>query len=137
MKFELKNNCDFDYVWEALETHKGSLTPQPTSKVGHIRADHDGYRWWSNYFAYNDNLKTTDIKNEINEIGSYIIDDLFSGKDGRQKLFDFCFSHPDALLKGTTDEYDFFINGDFANYWLRAITRIGDYNLYIHVFAKS
>ena len=69
-------------------------------------------------------------------VGQYLLEDLFSGKNGRKKLFDFCRMHPDALVAPNSNEYNFYINGDYANYWIRAITRVKDYNLYVHTFVK-
>jgi hypothetical protein len=34
-------------------------------------------------------------------------------------------------------EYNLYYEGNTANFWIRAIPRFGDYNLYIHSIAKE
>lgn len=47
----------------------------------------------------------------------------------------FCEEH--SLAKAGENEYNFFMNGHAADYWIRFITRERDYNLYLKAFAKN
>ena len=50
----------------------------------------------------------------------------------------FCQSHPEACADTQfKQEYNFYLEGECCNFWIRLITRPKDYNLYLHVFAKS
>ena len=139
MGYALKTTCDFGEVWE--ETAPGrdafsNLMAWPVKKVGHFRADHDGGRWYGNYFPCNEHLKNPAVAAEMAGVCRYLLEERFAGKRGRKELFFFCRAHPEAALTPGGDEYNFYINGSFANYWIRAITRAGDHNLYIHTFIK-
>ena len=43
----LKAECSFSEVFQDTERIEGSFLDVPRRKIGHIRADHDGYRWWN------------------------------------------------------------------------------------------
>ena len=50
----------------------------------------------------------------------------------------FCRKHPEAQVSpASTDEYNFYLVGETCNFWLRLITRRGDYNMYLHAFTKD
>ena len=44
---QLKTECPFPEVFQDTERAEGSFVDVPRRKIGHIRADHDGYRWWN------------------------------------------------------------------------------------------
>jgi len=41
----LKTECPFPKVFEDLEYAEHAFGKTPRRKIGHIRADYDGYRW--------------------------------------------------------------------------------------------
>ena len=49
----------------------------------------------------------------------------------------FCRSFPDASVNGADDEFNFYLTGDICNYWLRLITRKGDYNMYLNFYSSD
>lgn len=118
--FNLVSDCTFDDT--------------PELKIGHIRADNDNYRWWTKYFPSTaEDFKTQAVKNEANHLANVIFR-LFP------KYNDFvryCQSHPEAKLENSDDTYNFFVEGQAANYWIRCITRFRDYNIYINIFRKE
>ena len=39
--------CPFPEVFEDTEPVEGCSFPEPRRKIGHIRADYDGWRWYN------------------------------------------------------------------------------------------
>lgn len=141
MTYELLTACPFEDIWN--ETSRGadslSSSPAPVSKVGHTRADY-ARKWWVEYFPCNEHLKTPEIREEINSVCVYLIEILF--KEGLVALTDYCEQHPEAGVHETgseipTTEYNFYIVGEVAYFWVRLITRANDYNVYVHTFSKE
>lgn len=125
--FELKTTCNFESV---LKTTLDGTTPksgieQPLNKVGYIRGDYDGCRWWCQYFACHEHLKTAWVKAEIDKGGAYLIEDLL--KNGLSAVCELCEAHPKA--KSDDDEYKFFMNGNECNYLVKLITRRKEHNI--------
>jgi len=135
---ELLTICSFDDVWDTVAKGKDSINSLevPEKKVGHMRADHDGYRWHVDYMPCNEHLKTPEIREEMNTIGAYLVEDLFEGKEGLRKLFDYCATHEEAAVAPGKKEYNFYINGKCANFWLRLNAWEHDYQIYLHTFIK-
>lgn len=133
--FELKTTCNFRSILETknLKINSISCMEQPICKVGHIRGDYDGCRWWCQYFACHEHLKTARVKAEIDRVGAYLIEDLL--KDGLSAVCELCKAHPEAKIG--ENEYKFFMNGSECNYLIKLITRSKDYNIYVHIFACS
>ena len=48
----LLTECPFSEVFEDMETVKGCSFPVPRRKIGHIRADYDGWRWYNTVAYY-------------------------------------------------------------------------------------
>lgn len=44
---QLLIKCPFPEVFEDTETIEGCSFPEPRRKIGHIRADYDGWRWYN------------------------------------------------------------------------------------------
>ena len=132
---ELKTVCPFPEVFEEVENPDG-LSPRYRRKIGHIRADYDGYRWWNTSWPMHKELETPDICREIDRVY-----DALTAKDAFADYFAlrrFCGNHPESRVNpGSEDEYNFYFEGELCFFWLRCITRRGDYNLYLHAFVKE
>ena len=126
--------CPFPKIYEETETREGELFSYPRSKICHIRADHDGCRWWNTVWPYHDELATPEMKREI--------DATYAKLTAKDALCDiptltrFCLAHPEACAGASETEYNFYYEGEFFFYWLRLITRKGDYNMYLTAYAK-
>lgn len=133
---ELQTTCCFSQVFENMEPTSPEASPRYRNKIGHLRADYDGYRWWNTWWPDHANLSSTARSQEINQVyESLTAPDAFSSLS---KLRQFCDAHPEARVhEQSPDEYNFYYEGLLCWYWIRAITRRGDYNLYIHAFAKE
>ena len=81
----LQTKCSFPEVFEEKEKVEGCSFTEPLRKIGHIRADYDGYRWYNTVWPCHRELAT-----------------------------------PEA-----------------CNYWVRLITRRGDYNLYLNAYTRG
>lgn len=131
--FFMQEECDFSEVFLTMAPGEDTLDCReyPVTKIGHVRADYDGRRWYGQYFPCRDDLKTDAFKKESQEIYKEFVT-KFKNLDLLRK---FCLEHPESRIG--QDEYNFFINGKAANYHLRIITRWRDYNLYLHSFSKT
>lgn len=106
------------------------------NKIMHFRADYDGYRWHNTVWPYYDRKCPIEHAKEIDEVYDRLIaDNAFKDLSELKK---FCFSHPEAEAKGSAlQEFNFYYEGKYCLYWLRAITRNGDYNLYLNAYKKE
>ncbi len=132
----LKTKCHFSEVFEDLERSEDGFTEVPRRKIGHIRADYDGYRWWNTVWPCHPALATTEIKTEIDR--TY---EALTAPDALKDLHTltrFCEAHPEACVdREFRQEYNFFLKGESCDFWIRLITRKRDYNMYLNAFTKS
>jgi len=132
---QLKTECLFQEVFQDMERSDGSFSDVPRKKVGHLRADYDGYRWWNTAWPCHPELALPDITAEIDQVyNALTATDALADLD---TLIRFCYAHPDARVHPTENqEYNFYLEGTFCNFWVRLITRRGDYNMYLNAFIK-
>lgn len=132
--FELQMDCPFAGVFEDTETINGCTAFR--RKIGHIRADYDGYQWWNSVWPCHDELCTPEIAKEIDTVYEQLL-----SKDAFHTLRamkEFCYTHPKAAEnEQSQDVYNFYYTGESCYFWIRCITRSGDYNLYLHAFTKE
>ena len=130
---ELKVECPFKSVMEEYTKHDGFTIYK--KKLMHFRADHDGYRWYNTVWPYYGREATPEQAKEIDEFYNRL-----TARDAFRTLWylkDYCRSHPEAAVsEERTDEFNFYYEGEHCLFWIRAITRVGDYNLYIHTFER-
>jgi len=138
MKYEIKTTCSFGQVQEekASGGPASDRAARQTKKVGHYYIRHNGRGWQSIYLPDNAYLQKAPLTAEVGRVYRFLLEELFPGRDGLQKLRGFCALNPGAATKGREEEYNFFINGRYANFWIQAATRDSDCHLCIHVFAK-
>jgi len=120
-----------------MSIHLESTCPFPLqmtagNKIGHLRADHDGYRWHSTSWPNGDRIRepTKALIKEFNKVYASL-KDLFPNL---QVMRNYCYNH--AEFTGDLSDYSFYHTGKHGLYWIRCITRMGDYNLYIHCYAR-
>ena len=63
----LKTECPFPQVFEDLERSEDGFTNVPRRKIGHLRADYNGRRWWNTAWPCHPALATAEIKAEIDQ----------------------------------------------------------------------
>lgn len=132
---QLKTECSFSEVFQDIEYRDGRFNDVPRKKIGHIRADHDGYHWWSTAWPCHPELVTPEITAEIDWVY-----ETLTAKDALadyDTLTCFCAAHPEARVHPEEDqEYNFYLEGMSCNFWVRLITRWRDYNMYLNAFIK-
>ena len=133
---QLKTECSFAEVFQDIEHRGGTFNNVPRKKIGHLRADYDGCRWWNTGWPCHPELATSSVTVEIDQVyNALIAEDAFKDLD---TLVRFCYAHPEARVHPTEDqEYNFYLEGTHCNFWVRLITRRGDYNIYLNAFAKD
>ena len=133
---QLKTECSFSEVFQDTEKADGSFLDVPRRKIGHIRADHDGHRWWNTVWPCHQELTTQKIAAEMDQVyNALTASDALADLD---TLIRFCQSHPEACADQTFhQEYNFYLEGTLCNFWLRLITRARDYNMYLNAFTKD
>ena len=131
----LTAECPFAEVFEDTEKDEHGILAYPRSKIGHIRADHDGWRWWNTVWPCHDDLATLEMKREID-----VTYDALTAEDALcdyPTLERFCRSRMDVCVGSSGTEYNFYLEGDLCDYWLKLITRRNDYHLYLNAYIKK
>ena len=132
----LLTECPFSEVFEDMETVEGCSFPVPRRKIGHMRADYDGWRWYDTVWPCHKALATPDVCTEID-----CVYDALTAPDALKDLAalrKFCADHMDACIsKEYGDEFSFYYVGERCNFWIRLITRKGDYNMYLNAYTKE
>lgn len=132
----LSTSCMFPWLFADIVDGSPAWAPEYRRKIGHLRADHDGFRWWSTWWPTNPNLLTPKLAREINGVYDALIDKRAFPALGALRRF--CEAHPEAAANpNCQDEYNFYYEGKYNYYWIRVITRERDYNLYLHAFYKG
>ena len=131
--FEMKETCNFLDVFEHCSEAPDSLSSgeYPDTQIGHIRAYWNQDGWNGSYFPCRGNLWTKAFNWESQDIYRCLVTQFYN----LEHLREVCKDHPSARVGES--EYDFFMNGHVADYWIRFITRENDYNLYLKGFAKN
>lgn len=125
MKEELMKTNPHPQVWEGLE-HR-----YPNSELTYFRADHDGYRWWNTLWPVNRGLETKELTTEFDGVYNDFIKE-FPTLDALRR-----FCQINAQPTGDPTEFNLYLERKHGFYWLRVITRKGDYNLYLHCLSKA
>jgi len=125
LRKELKKACPFTHIFE--DKDPGG---RPKSEMGYFRCDYDGYRWWNTAWPVNNDIETPELIEEFDSVYSDFMETFPSLKD----LEKYCMQ-----LEPTSDrtEYNTYLSRKHGWYWLRIITRKGDYNLYLHCYKKT
>lgn len=127
---KLLTACPFPEVFEDTEPVEGCSFPEPRRKIGHIRADYDGWRWYNTVWPCHRALATQEVCKEIDRVY-----DALTAPNALKDfttLRKFCTNHMDACIsKEHEDEFSFYYVGECCNFWIRLITRKGDYNMYL------
>lgn len=132
----LKTVCPFPEVFEDMDDANGPGKSHPRRKIGHIRADYDNYRWWNTAWPCHQELNTPPITAEIDR--TYTALTAYDALRDLNALRQFCWSHPEAGVgSGLSDEFNFYLEGETCDFWVRLITREKDYNLYLNAYAKA
>lgn len=134
---ELKTECPFAASFEDIEENAPGYAPIYRQKIGHLRADHDGWRWWNTWWPVHFELLSEERKAEINSVF-----EALTAKDALadlRTLTRFCEARPEANVHpgGRDGEYNFYYEGTYCNYWVRLISRPRDYNMYLHAFVRE
>lgn len=131
---KLQIDCQFPEVFKDSEKINGYSVCH--RKIGHIRADFDGRKWWNTVWPCHDELCTPEISKEIDAVYEQLI-----SRDAFHTLIamkEFCYTHlQSAVNEQSQDEFNFYYTGEHCYFWIRCITRSGDYNLYLHAFTKQ
>jgi len=133
---QLQTKCPFPEAFEDMEYVESAFDKAPRRKIGHIRADYNGHRWWNSAWPCHPELATEAVKAEIDQVY-----DALTAKDALKDLptlARFCEAHPEACAdREFRQEYNFYLTGESCDFWIRLITRERDYNLYLNAYAKA
>lgn len=133
---KLVSECPFQDTLDDTELVDGCTFPVPRLKIGHIRADHDGWRWHNTVWPCHSDLATAEVCKEIDRMY-----DTLTAADALKDLAalrSFCSTHMEACIcQEFHDEFSFFYVGEHCDFWIRLITRKGDYNMYLNAYAKD
>ena len=103
----------------------------PKSEMGYFCCDYDGYKWWNTVWPVNRELETPELIREFDSL----YDDFLKVFPSREAMGVYCRSHAEPTSDPT--EFNAYLELEHGFYWLRMITRKGDYNLYLHCLSKA
>lgn len=133
---QLLIKCPFPEVFEDAETVEGCSFPELRRKIGHIRADYDGWRWYNTVWPCHEALATKEVCKEIDHVYEALTAPEALKNFG--VLQKFCADHMDACIsKEYGDEFCFYYVGTLCAFWIRLITREKDYNMYLNAYIKE
>ena len=133
---KLLTECPFPEVFEDTEKVEGCSLPVPRRKIGHIRADYDGWRWYNTVWPCHKALATPEVCTEIDRVYDALI--APGALKDLAALRKFCADHMYACIsKEYEDEFSFYYVGERCNFWIRLITRRRDYNMYLNAYIKE
>ena len=114
---KLLTECPFSEAFEDMETVKGCSFPVPRRKIGHIRADYDGWRWYNTVWPCHKSLTTPEVCTEIDRVYDALI--APGALKDLAALRKFCADHMDACIsKEYEDEFSFYYVGERCNFWI-------------------
>lgn len=135
--FKLQIECPFPDAFSAPAkcSEHSTILGAGNQKIGHIRADYDGHRWWASAFPSYSELQSKHTAKEMDMVYAAL-----TAKDAfcdLQALRHFCENHMEACIdREFQQEFNFYLSGEFCNFWIRLITRSKDYNLYLNAYTK-
>lgn len=133
---KLLAECPFQEMLNDTEVLEGCTFPVPKLKIGHIRADHDGWRWQNTVWPCHRDLAPPEVCKEIDRVY-----DQLTAADALKDLSalrKFCQNRSDACIdKELQEEYSFFYVGRHCDFWIKLTTREKDYNLYLNAYSKG
>ena len=112
-------------IWRDKETQ------YPDCELGYFRCDYDGYRWWNTVWPSHNELNTYELVKEFDSL----YDEFLETFPTRDAMSAYCKTHAKPTSDAT--EFNAYVELEYGFYWLRMITRKGDYNLYLHGFSKA
>lgn len=99
-----------------------------------LRGDYNGTQWWTDYTFVDKDHPNNEAGMECDGIRDIITDELENLEDVEK----FCKDHPDANVEGwRNDRYDFYFEGEHADFHIKLMYRPKDYNLYIYGYEKD
>ena len=101
------------------------------SELAYFRADYDGNKWWSTVWPINRDLESTELVKEVDSLFADILNEFPDLKT----MTSYCHTHFEDPWDKTV--FDYYLELEYGFYWLKMITRKGDYNLYLHCFSKA
>ena len=97
----LATSCPFPEVFKEIE-NPGEIIPRYRRKIGHLRADYDGWRWWNTWWMAHEELTTQENSREIDGVYDALTSaDAFKDLNA---LRQFCRKHPEAAANGSTKD---------------------------------
>ena len=134
--YELKILCSFR---EVFANNQKDVNGEYKRKIGHIRADHDGYRWYNTVWPCHKNLLTDERAKEIDSVYERL-----TARDAFSDIYamrTYCEKHRDqAVVKSVEQswsEFNFYYEGEHCLFWIRCIPFEKNYNLYLYAFTKE
>lgn len=109
-----------------------------TGLIGYLYADfgRDGNEFYSSWEDWNNNLKTPDFKQELDEVINCLREegDILSGRAAMSR---YCNDTPQSKMTKESYFYGVRVDTDKYAYLLRMNLNKGDYNLYCYCYVKE
>ena len=127
MKDKLLTKCSFSNAWETREGDR-----YPKSELGYIRAYIKDGRWWNTFFPVHWELNTPELVEEFKQVYAEFKKDFPTLGSVIRYV-----EHEAETMDNDPDEGNAYLELQHGLYWLRMITRKGDYNLYLTCLSRA
>ena len=124
--------CAFPEVFENREKDEDGLPKRPKSEVVYFRSDYNGYKWYTTWWECREEKLSDELVQEIDRFHNALFAmPEFENLDTMRRLCE--------TTNRTSDptEFNLFSETEHFHIWLRMITRLRDYNLYVHFYLKQ
>lgn len=127
----LKTVCTFKEVFQHTYRPPMQLIKRPVSEIVYSRSDYDGYKWWTTWHNESGQEPASELVKEIDDFQNALFKmPAFKTLD---TLRCFCWY---AHATSDPTEFDLYSETGHLYIWVRLITRIRDYNVYVHYYGK-
>ena len=127
MKDKLLTKCSFSDAWETREGDR-----YPKSELGYIRAYIKDGRWENTFFPVHWELNTSGLVEEFEQVYAEFKKDFPTLGSVIRYV-----EHEAESFEDDPTEGNAYLELKHGLYWLRMITRKGDYNLYLTCLSRG
>ncbi len=127
---EIRDKLVAEDKYPEIQEDKGE-EKYPESELSYFRCDYDGYRWWNTIWPIHRDLFSHELGVEFDEVYE-ALKKMFPNLGA---LREYCKANAQKTSDPT--EYNAYLEMEYGYYWIRFITRGGDYNMYIHCYRKD
>lgn len=137
---------ELSYLYKEEDIEKFAHCNNQENLILYSRSYHDKHAWRTTWFDGEAVKSISD--DEIRRVGD---ERMLIGEEATRITFDVCKMLPNGIsdirnliyrreaeiVRSSNEECNLYFDGKYADYWIRLISRQGDYNMYVKAFTKT